>query len=75
LVPNGWIVRETILDEVPDDPGQFVGHDSDGLGSSEPSFPAEETIAQIFSCNIIYKTVFVIVMNRMLAKKCDQCNQ
>ncbi len=45
--PDGGIVRGALLDEVPDDSGQFLGHGGDGFGGSQPGFPATEALAQI----------------------------
>jgi hypothetical protein len=36
-----------MLDEVPDDAGQFVRHRRDGLGRAQSGFPAAEAIPQI----------------------------
>ena len=47
LGPDGGIVRGAILDEMPDDAGEFVGHGSDGLWGAEAGFPAAETIPEI----------------------------
>ena len=47
LSPDGRVVRDPILDEVPDNAGQFVGHGSDGFWGAQASFPATETVAQI----------------------------
>ena len=47
LGPDGGIVRRAILDEVPDNAGEFVGHGGDGFGGAQASFPAAETVAQI----------------------------
>jgi len=47
LSPNGRVVRDPVLDEVPDNAGEFVGHGGDGLGGAQASFPAAEAVAQI----------------------------
>ena len=47
LGPDGGVVRDAILDEMPEDAGQFVGHGGDGLGCAQAGFEAAETIPQI----------------------------
>jgi len=37
LSPNGRVARDPVLDEVPDNAGEFVGHGGDGLKGVSPN--------------------------------------
>ena len=45
LSPNGRVARDPVLDEVPDNAGEFAGHGGDGLGGAQASSPAAEAVA------------------------------